>query len=87
MWYCCNCNHGPHDQAARRACEHCGVERCDFCPTEKVDGKNREGTIPVGDEDRSRTTEHDPTNAPHPKDVEKFKKPYEGQVEPSTNVE
>ncbi|KAL2220095.1 hypothetical protein M432DRAFT_298693 [Thermoascus aurantiacus ATCC 26904] len=34
LWYCCNCNYGPHDPAIHAACINCGVRRCDFCPSE-----------------------------------------------------
>lgn len=36
LWYCCECNFGPHNSALHDACINCGNQRCDECVDEKV---------------------------------------------------
>lgn len=36
LWYCCECNFGPHNSALYDACIGCGERRCGVCVEEKV---------------------------------------------------
>lgn len=36
LWYCCECNFGPHNSALYEACIGCGERRCGTCVEEKV---------------------------------------------------
>ncbi|KAJ5518198.1 hypothetical protein LT330_005900 [Penicillium expansum] len=36
LWYCCNCNFGPHNSSLYDACIQCGTHRCARCVNEKL---------------------------------------------------
>ncbi|KAJ5689507.1 hypothetical protein N7462_003899 [Penicillium macrosclerotiorum] len=40
VWYCCECNFGPHNSDLYDACISCGREHCYRCVEEKVIGSN-----------------------------------------------
>ncbi|KAJ5573955.1 uncharacterized protein N7459_008382 [Penicillium hispanicum] len=37
LWYCCECNFGPHNSGLYNSCINCGEHRCPYCVEEKVD--------------------------------------------------